>query len=787
LRVLVGSIAGEGGCCVERWCMNHRLRLLFLLFIYFFSGVASLIYQMVWQRLALPVLGGDILSISVIVAAFMTGLGLGSFLGGLLADKLHPRMAFMLFGSLELAIALLGWCSDDVSGLIARSIHSARSLWFVFTAIPCTLMGLALPVVTRCCSLSGTGASRKVGFLYASNTAGAALGALATTWALLPLWGLQGALQTAATLNLCCGVLALTLSFVRVRHEDVADVDNRAGEGSRLGLPQLTLLYGTVGFLAIGLEIVWFRSLGAMAKSTGHTMGSLLAIYLALTALGGAMGALNTRRVVSPALLLGLCGVAAGFGAWGLPIALDLIHTIESLHLLKDYLASYEPIDTNTAVTLMHGDKVEGLSEAVGRWTYPAFHFIIPFLLMALPIALLGAVFPLLHQLSMKTSGRVARHTGFLMAGNIFGCLLGSLAVTLWLLPTIHTSGCLRVFSWLGVLFLCTATWMASRQGRLLSALCAAVVAAFTFALIPSNTMLWASVHGAGAEKVIVKEDSSGLSLIKLPESPTHPEGKSMIFVNGIGQSWVPFSGVHTLLGMLPVVIHPNPERIGVIGLGSGDTLFALLAYQETKVVTCMEIAGGQRQALQELHARLPYAPLHEALTDPRVEWITGDARKHLLQGNERYDIIEADAVRPTSAHAGALYSREFFELVLSRLKPGGMAVSWAPSERVIQTFGSVFPYVLNFGNLILIGSPDPITLHSPSIQQRLSSAYLLKHYEMASVDVLKSLLPVIGEGAQIGQVGPEYDRTQLTNINTDHLPKDEMSIPALWGRWGVK
>ncbi|MBL9113661.1 MAG: hypothetical protein JNJ83_01545 [Verrucomicrobiaceae bacterium] len=763
--------------------MLPKLRLSLLLSVYLLSGAAALIYQLVWQRMAIPEIGGDVTSMTVIVAAFMTGLGLGSFVGGMTAERMSPRTALVTFGALELLIAGFGWFSRDASLLVSTLADSSWVNWFALATIPTLMMGMALPFVVRCSNVSLRAASLTTGFLYSANTAGAALGAMACTWALLPLWGLDGAISVAAGINLTCALSSLILSALPIPDSPSTSEDStpKSWASPSINMLHLCALYSLVGFLAIGLEIIWFRSLGAMAKSTGHTLGTLLAVYLSLTAVGSIVGSIVARRLRSTAIVLMLLGIAAITGSWGVPIALDLIVTIDSLQPLENYLASYEPVDANTALELWRGTAAPEASSAVGPWTYPIFHFVIPFLLMMIPIGILGASFPILHSLSLATGARAARSAGFLMAANIIGCIAGSLLVTLILLPAVGTGGCLRLFSIIAVVFCALATWICSARLQPLGYTLAALSTAGVFA-IPENGALWASIHGAQAQTVTVREDAAGVAAVVTGSNSIADGGRASVYVNGIGQSWIPFGGIHTVLGILPTFIHPHPTKIAVIGLGSGDTLHALLGREQTKTVHCIEIIASQPELLRAFNMKPHYAPLKTALASPKVKMISGDGRKYLADSEEKYDIIEADAVRPTSAHANALYSREFFELVLARLNKGGLAVSWAPSDRVIQTFAKVFPHMMNFGNLILVGSPDPILLNRDVIHARVRDLYFVEHFKSANMDIEKILMPVISQGAQIGLIGPDFDRSGIDDINTDMLPRDELAIPALWG-----
>ena len=111
----------------------------------------------------------------------------------------------------------------------------------------------------------------------------------------------------------------------------------------------------------------------------------------------------------------------------------------------------------------------------------------------------------------------------------------------------------------------------------------------------------------------MVAEDASGVALMKKDAQ----SGQTMVFINGIGQSWVPYGGVHSLLGALPVLLHPNPERVALIGLGSGDTLHAMLARAETREAWSAEIVSALPQVLREAAQRPETAVVAHVLEDP--------------------------------------------------------------------------------------------------------------------------------------------------------------------------
>lgn len=760
-------------------------------FLFFLSGFAALVYQVAWQRMLVAFAGGDVLAITLIVTVFMAGLGCGSLAGGVVADRCGPRRSLMLFGVVEAGIAVFGLLSKpllhDVLYLRLGGIADSRVLTTVvlmlILLIPTSLMGMSLPLLARSLVRQLPDAAVKTGLLYGVNTLGAAAGALLTAWMLLPLYGIEGGIRGAVLINGFCALGVLPLLWTAGKGGEavaVPTVEEVAGKVSFPGMRQCLVVFALSGFIALALEMLWFRLLGVMLKSTAFTFGTLLAIYLGGVGLGSLCGTWLASRARNPARWF--LALQCGIGVYaGLSVAGLLMATQEwaALEWIRTYLDSYEPVGANTALLLLQKWWAGTLAPGEEKYVaiFPALHFGLPLLLIGPPTFFMGQGYPLLQKAAQNDLAQVGRRVGGLQTANIAGSMLGAVLVSTLLLPWLGTAWTLRL---LVVLCGCLGVLAVGRvRFRLPLQVGLAAVMVATLVVMPGQQELWAGAHGTTAERIFLAEDGAGVSVVKTapPDGADQPH---TVFVNGAGQSWIPFGGVHSALGALPSLLHPDPQEIAIIGLGSGDTLFSAASRMETRDIVCIEIIAAQLETLREHAAESGYAALEKVLGDERVRHVGGDGRQFLMTTDQRFDIIEADALRPTSAYSGNLYSEEYFRLLLSRLKPGGFAVTWDASPRVHNTFVRVFPHVLSLPH-VLIGSNEPIPWDEDALRLRLHHLEVRHHFAEADVHIPDLLGTFLAPGTVVRTYDPEFDRSTLTDINTDLFPRDELALPALW------
>jgi len=773
---------------------ESRLALGLLLAVFFTSGFAALLYQVIWQRLLAIFSGADVFSVTIIVAAFMGGLGCGNLVGGHLADRLSRAGCLALFALAELAIALFALVSKPFFydflygriGALELPMPVLVAILFASVVWPTFFMGVSLPLLARGLTRSLEAAARTVGSLYGWNTLGAAAGAAVTTWLLLRRFDLETCLRIGAALSLSCAVSVLPLRrWLDLGGPGAAHEADAASEAQPetmrapvFGLPVWLLLYALSGAVALSLEIAWFRVLGVMLKSTSFTFGTLLAIYLAGVASGSIVGSRAlTRPMDRPAArFLALQACIPLYAVLSLSLLVWMVDRSSLLAPLWVYFDGGDSlrIGTVTAELAAHPLAVwTSVSPAAGgARLFLGLYVLLPLVLIGPPTFLMGLCFPYLQRAVQTDARFLGRRVGWLQTANIAGSLLGSLLTGFAFLPGLGTPGTFRLLAALAGVFLVLWARMPRDGARPAAALALGAVALVAVAAVPRSQTLWAKLHGTLPDRVYVAEDAAGLSLIRPPQRGSRGH---LVMAGGLELSRIPYGlygGTHTLLSAIPILLHPHPRRVGVIGLGSGDTSFAAGGRPEVEEVETIEIVGSQLDVLRAFERRQSYAGLRLLLSDPRFRIVVGDGRTHVRRSRRKYDVIEADALRPSSAYAGNLYSLEYFALLRESLEPGGLAVTWLPTERVRDTFVRSFPHVLLLRE-IGIGSERPIPFDRESLLARCEDPHVKDYYARVGINLRRLLVDHLRSQAPLA-IGPDADRSVYTDVNSDLFAKDE-------------
>ncbi len=678
---------------------RHRARLAGLVFL---SGAASLVYEVLWLKELSLLFGSTAYAASTTLAVFFLGLAVGSVVFGRRSPRLRSPLrayawielgiavsAALYFVLLEVYFQLYGPIYDALADRPAAFNAFRVALATLVLLPPAALMGGTLPILGQHLVRRPDDLGRYGALLYAVNTIGAAAGAFLAGFVLPLALGFDRAYLLAMAVNVAVAGLAWRLSLVdghraasapdaradRQGHLSQVDAhgaasasdartDRQGHRDRRPGIPRrrppavapaaatvsawlLAAVAGLSGVFALGLEVLWTRMFAQVLQNSVYTFSTVLVVFLAALATGSAIANRLCRARAAPARVLWMLLTLSGLGVAATPFA---------FHHLTAGLS-----------TLATGD----------AWLpYVASIFANTALLLFVPTALLGAVFPYLLRASEGSPAAPGAVIGRLGALNTAGGVVGALSAGFVLLGTIGLWNSMRLIA-AGYLVLALASaWRGWTTPR--ARLAPAVATLGALALL-------GTVLDASRLSVVDVDPARGEALLATWEGP---DGVVAV-IERAGSRRIEMNNFYTLGGtgsmeqeqnqaLLPLMTHPDPRSVFLLGLGTGITAGTALRHPVERLVVC-EIAP------DVIAAAATYfdAASGGLFTDPRASVRACDARNHLLGTAERYDVIIADLFVPWRAGVGSLYSREHFEAARDRLTAGGLFVQWLPLFQV--------------------------------------------------------------------------------------------------------
>jgi spermidine synthase len=703
--------------------------------IFAVTGFAALSLQVAWHRILALHSGVDLGSTTTVVVAFLAGLGLGNLLGGRLADILEPRRSLAALAVAEAATAGFAWISV---GLL-RSVPPAITIntgglaadfaaYAIVLLFPTVLMGLSIPLAARTITAHPVEAGPLIGRIYGVNTLGAALGAVVTGWFLLGTYGTLVATRIASFLSLLAAIAFLALWW-RSPVPDMATANagpdgaatSRRTSGANapdskvasLGRPggvwPWLIIYGVTGAVALGLQQVFFRIVDTATRSNSYSFSLVLGLYLACFGLGAALGGRVAGRVANPRRAFLQVQIAVGIGA-----ALPIILLVRGFPLvgfdpgLKEWFSG-------TGFRAGFGDFRIGSS----LMTILRFGLLLPLAVLGPAAALMGVAFPIAERIVADDLARLGRRTGALLAANLVGNVGGALLTTFVLIDLFGTAQTLRLLvAVLVVGGLAGLVVLGATPLRGIAWVGAVAVAALV--LLPNSPQLWATLQAVEPTEIDIAEDRSCVSAVTATEG-----GASMLVLNGAAQNGHPFDDFHVLIGLLPALSHPDPQRALAVGLGIGSTTYGLLRNPGMQEVITAELCGGNQELIERLAPGRPeFAGL---IGDHRHRLLVSDGRTVLEKNDQSFDLVIVDTLLPESGFSGNTYSREFYELVSKRLGSDGIFAQWVPTERVLRTASQVFPHLVtvqvdSYSSTFMLAGPTALELDPQTLLHRFDS-----------------------------------------------------------------
>ena len=708
-----------------------------LLTLVFASGAAALVYQSLWLRAFGLVFGSATDATAMVLAIFMGGLAIGSAW----TARRQVRRPLRAYALVEMGIAatalvtmpLLRWLPEmyaSVSflrGLTGAADVLARAALAALILLPATfLLGATLPLAVEARSRRGQDEHRSLGRLYLVNTLGGALGVLLGPFVLLPVLGMTMSFVAAAFVSLLVGGTAWR--FVR----EEGEIEAAAGAGVPAVAEGTTALFATLaaasGAFTFGIEVVWTRSLALALGSSVYSFASMLLAVLLGIALGALVYERVRKRARRPAALVGPLFVAAG---------LLSLATMAILGRLPEAL-------------------LEAMRVVPLRFEAHLLIGLLLSLVTLMPVTtLLGVTFPLL--LHRAGGGGAQARAGRLYAWNTAGALAGALVTDLALLGTYGLQGSSLVLSGL-LLATGTAAILAERGARNFLVLGVAVVMIGVLPFAAKRFRPWDPVvMTAGVyEYGLQWKDRPGFRLGDLRTERSllfYEEGREGVVAVAqrgdrrflsVGGKTDAGSGQEDVLTQkfiahVPLLLHPAPKNVLVVGWGAGATAAATALHPIERLV-CVEIEPATYRA----------ASFFEALSgsvrrDLRFEIAFRDGRNHLLRTRDFYDVIVSEPSNPWITGVANLFTREFYTTALARLSPGGVFGQWfhyyrfepADLKVELRTFAAVFPHVSLWlvppvvgpngpalaADLLLVGSREPVALDWPRLREAFAGA----------------------------------------------------------------
>ncbi len=739
------------------------------------AGFTFLIYEVSWNRLLSLVLGTTVTASTIVLAAFMAGFGAGAYAWGRIAGGIRnaEKMLALLLGGVGLLGAvdylIFARATPGIYSFLAGlggSPESARLLMLttmtVFLLLPAFLMGGVFPLVCRIALQRGGAIASSIGRLYALETLGSALGALATGFILLGTLGQRNTILLAVLVNLA---LAGRLFFLAgpSRTNEPARAGGRPGTRSESGSGgggapaphRRTALLGAFvcGFSMLGLQVVWLRIFRTYLTNTSYTF----ALVSSLVILGLFSGsAIFSRRAINigdlPRSMLGailLLLLSAGMG-------LVLLINLPQLLMFPFQAAFAAP--------------------AARVFLLP----VIASLLVIFPPALFsGYAFPLACRMYSSGRSRISRDVGLVLMVNTLGSVIGPLAAAFLLLPLLGSAlSAVTILALPAIAAIIIVRRIESpRPGPLLrySIYAAAATVAATVLFRPEIRILPPSFARFDRELLFYRESVEG-TLIVGQDRGTKTDSKYTYVNNSavIGSTYDAVKVVK-MVGHFPFLLGLDCRDVLVIGFGVGVTTSAIASHEEVESIECVELMEDLKEAA------VYYGDLNRnVVDDPRLTIVSGDGRHFLQQASKKYDLISCDPTHPILG-SGNLYTRDYFALCRERLNPGGMVSQYLPLHKlrreellgIIATFHSEFPncsvWLGNF-HAVLLGSLDPLEIDFDRWMEAASRIGPDRHSHMEG----RHLAATLALGSEsIAAL------TAGSRINTDDLSYTEFFAPG--------
>jgi predicted membrane-bound spermidine synthase len=706
--------------------MQSKNRGWMVLALFFGSGATALVYEVVWAKFLAQMFGSTIYAQTVVLAVFMGGLALGNRIFGAWADGL--RQPVKAYGALEILIGIYAFLFPALDRLTDKIFIALGSpivehagwllaLKGILSAAlllgPTILMGGTLPLLAAWLQTFSADAGQRSARFYSVNSLGAVTGAALAGFYLVQNFGMIATIQITATANVVIGASAILLN----RSGWLKQTVERAEKTDAAATPELPatesaifwagVMVALTGGVSMGLELLASRSLALIFGSSLQSFAVVLIAFILGIGLGSAWVASpkRTGKTGEKTVVLLLCIAAA----WVTLLIFNIEQWVDFYRIARI-----------------------GLSRTPVGYVYHELLTVgIALVILGIPAALIGAVLPLMMRAVSAAGVPLGARVGALLTWNTLGAVAGTLITGFGLMPY---CGLRNAFGVLAMVLALVALILAARRiwftgifGT--TAVCIAIICLFIL-----GGESWRNVMSSGIFRI--RETTFGSTLMAFrkehfkilfyedgPDATVSVEQVDGIIAPaelGLRINGKPDAGTaldlcnQLLLSHLPLMAKPGAKDVFVLGLASGMTAGACLEYS----INRLDVAENCEPVIKASNIFADWN--YHVLSDPRTHLWREDARTVLKLRPQLYDVIITEPSNPWFVGIGSVFSREFYELTASRLKPGGIMAQWFHIyetqddilELVLRTFNSVFPYIeiwdTGSGDIIMLGSLQP-------------------------------------------------------------------------------
>lgn len=762
------------------------------LFLFFFSGFSALIYEIIWSRLLMIAFGSTVEAISAVITAFMFGLALGSYFAGKHSDFIRRHL--VAYGISEILIGIFSFAL--YYAIVSFPLLSTPFHWmhlrhdalftvltylfnFILVALPTTLMGATLPLISKHYIRAKESAGLGVSLIYGINTLGAVSGTFLCGFFLIPSFGVWATNLIAVSISLTLGIVALAASY-KDKRKKVFDLTMIKKSVDKF-IPALEkshrlllFVFLLSGFASMAYEIIWTKMLVMIIGNSVYAFSAILTVFLAGLALGSFILARYVDRVNKPYILFAaLEFMIFAYIAITLPFVDELPFVFQSL--FNHYFNGFISIELITFAIIM--------------------------LVVLVPTILMGATFPLVNKIMTTRLGLLGISVGGSYSANTVGGIFGTMIAGFYLIPNFGVQKSilliLSVNLFAGIALLTMSEKISSGM-KTASILTAGILFAFYATWVPAWNMNYMNrgvyvyadwykenFKDTGAELRAFMDSKYKLKWYKEGRAGnvavTDIGGQLALQVNGKTEGSTGYEDMRTqtMVSTLPLMLKKNVPDVAIIGLGTGVTLGAAERFP-VKQIDMLEVSEGVVEASHFFHEAN-----HNALENKKVNLIMDDGRHHLTYTKKKYDVIINEPSNPWITGVSNLFTREFFEITRKRLKPGGIMAQWVQLysldiqeiKILLKTFHEVFPntsvWMYSPSDLIVLGSVEGPINHYSLIETAFYDEVIYNDLHKLNISSASDVL----KGHLMGVNKLELF-TKDVAVNTDNFPTIEFEAP---------